>query len=135
MRQTFKGELVTQWSQDREKQFAEENGINPVKGASLPGLGKDILHYGGNSGYQAINLAYLRGATHIYLIGYNMGAGGNTHFFGDHSGGLVSGNYAGFVEQFDRLSQDLAEEGVTVINCTPDTALYQFPIGKLREVL
>lgn len=98
------------------------------------GLGKTKLHHGGNSGYQAINMAYLLGATKIILLGYNMSKpGGKNHFFGDHPKGLHNGNYEAYAKNFDRLAEDLSQEGVEVINCTPNSKLTQFQRGELCD--
>lgn len=94
----------------------------------MSGLGRDCLHYGNNSGYQAINLAYLFGAKRIILLGYDMHAIGPRHFFGEHPGSLSSGSdYADWIPRFNQLAADLKSEGVEVINCTRSTALHCFP--------
>lgn len=120
----FAGEL---WTQDNRA--AQRFGLNRMQGTSAPGLGRTHIHWGGNSGYQAINLAYLWGAARVVLMGYDMQrTEGKSHWFGDHPKGL-SGNspYATWVQKFDRLSADLKSEGVEVINATRETALTCFP--------
>lgn len=106
-----------------------------MEGCGAPGLGRDHIRHGSNSGYQAINLAYLLGAGRIILLGYDMGATGNTHFFGAHPKPMTSGNYTTFVERFTPLAEDLKREGVEVLNCTPQTALTQFTRASLDDVL
>lgn len=132
--QAFEGEKWTQAHNDTTRTFAEEWGLNYKPGAGQGGLGVDKIHHGANSGYQAINLAYLFGAERIILLGYDMGATGDTHFFGNHPKGLFNGNYRSFVSNFDRLAQDLKRYGVEVINCTRQTALTQFPRGVIDDV-
>ena len=133
----FKGKLYTQWHnrEQKDKAWAESHGITAIQGAHVKGLGRDIIHFNGNSGAQAINLAYLLGATRIILLGYDMGATGNTHFFGSHPKGMANGNYNQYVANFNRLADDLKREGVGVINCTRKTALTQFKIAALSDVL
>lgn len=94
-----------------------------------------MLHFNANSGAQAINLAYLMGATRIILLGYDMGATGQSHWFGSHPKGLNNGNYAGYVRNFTKLAADLRYEGVEVINCTRTTALTQFPRAELSSII
>ena len=119
--------MWTQAHTDAVKEFAEEFGLNYRDGAGHPGLGRDRIHHGSNSGYQAINLAYLLGADRIILLGYDMQrTGGQGHFFGDHPKGLTNGHYEGFIPRFTDLARDLGNEGVDVINCTRETALHQF---------
>jgi len=128
----FKGKLFTQYSNAKEQEYARENGIEALSGAHSAGLGRDQLHYGSNSGYQAINLAFLLGATTINLLGYDMGkTGGKNHWFGNHPNGLTNGNYESFIPRFDSLAKDLAAEGVDVINYTRTTKLTQFKRGNL----
>jgi len=118
---------VTQHHAAGELEYAQENGITAVPGQDRPGLGLDLLHFNSNSGAQAINLAYLYGAKTIILLGYDMQhTNGQKHFFGDHTGPLHNGNHANYVKCFDKLANDLASEGVEVINCTRVTALTQF---------
>lgn len=131
----FKGEKWTQVHNEQTRQFAEEFGLKYKPGVGQGGLGREKLHHGSNSGYQAINLAYLFGAARIILLGYDMGATGDTHFFGSHPKGLFNGAYKSFVRNFDGLAKDLAAEGVEVINCTRETALTQFKREELDKTL
>lgn len=100
-------------------------------GCGSKGLGLDKIHHGSNSGYQAINLAYLMGADCIILLGYDMHRRNGNHFFGDHPKKFTNGDYSSFVPRFDALAKDLAREGVEVINCTPGSALHQFRMESL----
>ena len=119
--------MITQYRNDEEKAAAEARGLTAYKGTDLKGLGRSLIHYNSNSGAQAINLAYLKGATRIILLGYNMqNTGGKSHWFGDHPKELTNGQYHTYVERFTRLAADLAAEGVEVINCSRETALHQF---------
>lgn len=96
-----------------------------------------MIHWGGNSGYQAINLAYLWGARRVVLLGYDMQkTDGKSHWFGDHPKGL-NGNspYPTWIQKFDRLAADLKSEGVEVINATRETALRCFQRANLEDIL
>lgn len=101
-------------------------GLDAIEGKSGNGLGKGCLRHGENSGHQAINLAYLLGASHIYLLGYDMGATGKTHWFGSHPKELHQGEYSSYVSNFNQIARDLKAEGVRVVNFTRQTALNQF---------
>ena len=116
---------------------AKKFNLNVVYGRSLPGLGRDVVHYGANSGYQAINLAYLWGASKIVLLGFDMQpTGGKVHFFGDHKAGLCNGPaFNNIIPKFTKLAEDLAAEGVEVINCSRQTALTCFKRQYLETVL
>lgn len=136
VRQSFKGKLYTQYRTADEKKWCESQGLTALKGEHRAGLGREILHFNANSGAQAINLAYLLGATRIVLIGYDMGkTGGRNHWFGDHPKGFAHGKYEDYVRHFDRLAADLEHEGVEVINCTRQTRLTQFRRAEIESVL
>lgn len=140
---TFTGEKWIQNSaiqKENDKlhyEAAQKHGLKIVHGRDSVGLGRDVIHYASNSGYQAINLAYLWGASRIVLLGYDMQkTGGEVHFFGDHPQGLANGpNFDSIIPKFDPLAKDLAAEGVEVINCTRQTALKCFKRQDLETVL
>jgi hypothetical protein len=116
-----------------EREAIEKFGLNYREGEDGPGLGKDRLRYGSNSGYQAINLAYLMGAKRILLLGYDMGHSDKRHFFGEHPKAIrASTDYRQFIPGFSALARDLDKEGVSVINCSRQTALTCFPRGNIN---
>lgn len=132
----FSGEL---WTQDTEA--AKRHGLNHVTGRHdrAGRLSKEpgVITFGNNSGFQAMNLAYHWGARRLLLLGFDCkkGAQGN-HWFGDHKPPLGNYNpYARWLEFFTTLAKDLAAEGVTVLNCSRDTALTCFPRATITEVL
>lgn len=94
------------------------------------------LRTGGNSGYQAINLAYLLGYKKIVLLGYDMQeTNGQTHWHGLHKG-LNNPNHQQFSTwraSFALLAWELKKAGVRVVNATRQTALTcfkQMSVGK-----
>lgn len=107
--------------------------VEQIKTMDLPGLGLDVVHTGGNSGYQAINWAFLQGAKKIVLLGFDMHG---THWHGDHGRGLPNAHpFAKWIKAFPRLAADLEKQDVEVINCTPGTKLTCFKQQKLRETI
>ncbi len=91
------------------------------------------LRTGKNSGYQAIGIAAHLGASTILLLGYDMRANGAVdHFFGHRD---RKPPYVSFLPLFASLLKPLAERGITVINCTPESALTCFPKLSLRDAL
>jgi hypothetical protein len=103
------------------------------------GLGTSSVNTGNNSGYQAINLAFLEGATTIVLLGYDMQhTGGRHHWHADHPRHLGNFN-RGMPElcapKFAALARDLRERGVAVINASRETALTCFDRLTLAETL
>lgn len=93
-----------------------------------------VIHTGRNSGYQAINLAYMLGARRVVLLGYDMQrTGGRGHFFGDHPRGLRNDDPGQYVGCFNAMQPERV--GLEVINCTRETALRCFPRKRLEDVL
>lgn len=111
--------------------------MNRIGSENRPGLGREgVIHQGGNSGYQAINLAYLWGARAIVLLGMDCGAGvrGEAHWFGQHPTGLSQHQpFEVWRTKFPMLAADLAAEGVPVLNCSRQTALDCFPRHTLEN--
>jgi len=121
---TFDGEL---WTQDFGA--SEKYGLHRIDGNKADGLGRDKVHYGANSGYQAINLAYLFGAKKMILLGFDMKRGEDkkSHWHGDHPGSLnTSMPIHTWIKNFRKLAEDLREEKVEVVNASRETALECF---------
>lgn len=90
----------------------------------------DTLNHGSNSGYQCLNLAYLKGCPRIVMVGYDMkiGEDGKTHCHDPHHIPTPPDVYdniskAGY---FESIATELYEEGVEVINTSIDSALHCF---------
>lgn len=98
---------------------------------------RGVIHHGGNSGYQAIGLAYEFGAKKLILVGFDMQKTfGKTHHHGDHPKPLSqSGPYSYWIPNFNKLAIDLKRAGVQVINATRVTALKCFEQRSLEEAL
>lgn len=130
----FGGEL---WTQDVKAR--RDFSLNFVPGVSQPGLGRDgVIHHGGNSGYQAINLAWLWGASQIVLLGFDCKEDdqGRAHWFGQHGPGLIQKQPFGMWQNaFPKLAADLKTEGCRVVNCSRDTALQCFEKMSLETAI
>lgn len=114
--------------------------INLVAGMTKVGFSKNpaLVHYGDNSGFQALNIALLQGATKIILVGFNMQrVKDKGHFFGDHPNPFVNTadyGYTRFIQAFD-AAKDSVPAGVDIVNCTPNTALTCFRQSTLEVEL
>lgn len=128
VKQGFKGESYTINDVDKSLNPSDKYDLTRINSKQGTGLGEDCIHYGGNSGYQAVNLAYLKGAGTILLIGFDMlGA----HYFGDHPKTLNNGSpFKQFIKAFEEITQD-----VEIINCSRMTALTCFPRKRIDQVL
>jgi hypothetical protein len=125
---------VEMWTQDNAA--AERWQINRIRGVNREGLGHSDIHMGGNSGYQAINLAFLWGCKRILLLGMDMRLGphGEKHWHGDHEEPLVQRQtFDQWLLRFEKMAIDLKAVGVSVVNCTPGSALTCFPMSDIGE--
>jgi hypothetical protein len=118
---------------------AQAFGLRLVRGHVADGFSADpsAIHYGGNSGFQAINLALLFGAARVVLVGFDMRTvDGKRHFFGGHPPALHRGgaNYSRFIPDFERAAAVLPP-GVEILNATPGSALTCFPMVSLDDSL
>ena len=112
--------------------------INEVDFVRHPCLGKgNVVSHGGNSGYIAINLAYLFGANKIVLVGYDHQHTNNkTHWHGDHDKKQFTQNAGDtdrWLDNFDILAGELKEEGVDLVNCSISTAITSCRRGNLED--
>jgi hypothetical protein len=132
VRESFAGEPWT-----LQNFAAKKHRLHEMPSDAKPGLGRKVMHLGGNSGYQAVNMAYLFGARRIILLGYDMQrTGGRSHWHGDHPKGLRNTSpFASWIARFKVLAKDLREAGVEAVNATRETALLGFERVDLREAL
>lgn len=130
----FAGE---RWTQD--ERAAKEFGLNWVAGRDAAGFSfdRERIHYGRNSGFQCCNIAILRGAARILLLGFDMQAAGRRrHWFGDHPGELNrDSDYAGWVLRMNEAAQGAKDARVEIINCSRVSALTAYPRARLADCL
>lgn len=121
------------WSADAAAAF----NLIYAPGRKGEGLGKQVIHAGGSSGFMAVGLAYFLGASEIYLLGFDMQfTGGKSHWHGDHqkTSNPTPDMMRLWVERFVPLWRDLDQIGIPLINCTRETAL-TIPKMTLEDVL
>lgn len=125
--------LARMWTQDQRA--VSKYGVQYVASANNPGLSKKpgIVNTGNNSGYQALNLAYIAGATKIILLGYDMKG---THWHGDHPAPINSRlPFEMWIPAFQRMARDFKDTNCEVINATPESLLKGFRKVPLEEAL
>jgi hypothetical protein len=124
--------LVTQ-----DNSASERFQLFRQRGGNREGLGLEVIHQNGNSGMQAINLAFLWGSRRILLIGMDMREiDGQKHRHGDHEKGLVQAQLFGeWIHKGKKLAEDLKAQGCEVVNCTPGSALPWFPMSTIEKEL
>jgi len=123
----FPGE---KWTQDKpsggvapDPDRAREWGINIIRSEDRPGISftPGVIHQGGNSGFQAVNLAVLWGVSKILLLGFDMGG---SHWFKDRPAKFNKGSdFSLFIKAFELAAPQIEH---MVINCSRRTALTCF---------
>lgn len=94
--------------------------------------------WGFNSGTSAINLGVHLGSRQIILLGFDMqpGLDGHSHWHLGHGNETrPRPNYARFMRGFPIMAKDATRMGVEIINCSPGTAITDFPVVNLKEIL
>lgn len=134
VKEKFKGET---WG--GHQTIAQQYQTHWIKNANRPGLGTDhVINNNGNSGFQAINLAYLFGSRRILLVGFDMKLGPKKekHWHEDHPAPCVQAQVFGeWIHKAATLAKDLERHGCKVINCSVETALTCWPRATLQESL
>jgi hypothetical protein len=93
---------------------------------------------GGNSGFQALNIAVQFGATRIVLVGYDMRIDRGLHWHGPHPKGLNNPSeqvLARWRRALDGTAETLAGLGVEVLNASPVSALKAYPIMDFEKAI
>jgi hypothetical protein len=125
-------------AQNDKAAVAEAYSVRLVAGRPGDTFSRDpaVIHFGNNSGFQALNVAILMGARRIVLVGYDMRVvDRRRHFFGDHPKGLINSvDYRLFAPHFAAAARAL-EPDVAIINATPGSALTCWPMMPLAEAL
>lgn len=91
---------------------------------------KDSICHGNNSGYAAINLAYLLGAKKIILLGYDMKNEGTRGHYHNGYPVPVTGNNIykdQFIPGFQIIADQLKQKNVEVYNASMTSALTVWP--------
>lgn len=127
----FKGE---KWTVSREA--SQKWDLNYVPGDSQIewGTSLDLIAYGGNSGFQALNLAVLQGASRVILLGYDMQfTSGRKHWHtGKVNRPMRGSNYADWLKRFDKAAPHIP---VPVFNASRNSAIKCFPKVTLTDIL
>lgn len=93
---------------------------------------------GGNSGFQAINLAVQMGATRILLIGFDMSDSAGVHWYGRNNWSQANNPdetaFKRWTGSILRAVPVLKARGVEVIDCSLQGALQCFPKVALEAV-
>lgn len=88
--------------------------------------------YGGNSGFQTLNLAFAQGVRDVVLLGFDMGG---LHFFGEHPPAIAKPSpFNTWIKHFREAAPVIAAAGMRVVNATRGGRLEAFPRVRLEDV-
>lgn len=94
---------------------------------------------GGNSGFQAFNLAIQFGAKRIILVGFDMRGDSGPHWYGRNDWAMANNPtdnvYSRWVSAFNATAPALRDRGISVINVSPVSALECFPKMSLTAAI
>ena len=126
----------------KNKQDSGVPGVIQLRMGNRRGLSDEwpFVCWGGNGGYQAINLAYLLGYKKVVLLGYDMSEQNKkAHWHSDHnfpgSTNPCKSTFTMWRKDFEPLASALQKKGIEVVNVTRRTLLSAFPQATLEEIL
>lgn len=99
--------------------------------------GAPFVQQGRSSGHTAVSLALSFGASKVALLGYDMRiVDGREHHHAEYRGPRDLDQYAReFVPAFNGWHAAARSVGCEIVNCTPGSAVTEFPFADLDEVL
>lgn len=124
-----------------DRQAAARYGLRLVRVAEADRMcmaQAGVIGSGGNSGFQALNLALQFGARRIVLVGFDLNLVGGVHWHGRHAPRLnnpTAANLARWAERLDSQAAAIAALGVEILNASPTSALQAFPKVRLEDAL
>lgn len=92
------------------------------------------VYTGDNSGFAALGMAMQRGAKRIALLGYDMTVPGHFHAGYPWVSRYGAQDYGRWAAMFGVLATFAKQNGVSIINCNPASAVACFPFGSWEEV-
>mgnify|MGYP000850353151 FL=1 len=107
------------------------------KRLGFPEPGGPYLHQGRNSGNTAVSLAIAMGAARVLMVGYDCQiVGGREHHHDEYKGPRDTTIYdLEFRHAFNGWNEAALNSGVTILNCTPGSAIAEFPFADLDQEL
>jgi hypothetical protein len=111
------------------KQYRDELILDPI----------GTVGAGGNSGFQALNLAIQFGSRRIILIGFDMSSQGGLHWYGRNHWPMANNpsetNFRRWIAAFEKAGPVLREIGADVINISQHSVLSCFPKQSIEQAL
>ncbi|WP_375782905.1 hypothetical protein ACE10Z_23615 [Bradyrhizobium sp. Pha-3] len=94
---------------------------------------------GGTSGFAALQLAVLKRARHIVLLGFDYGLQGDRDHYHDayvgHGAGADAATWQRWAENFNVIAPQMVARGIEVINASPASQISCFPKCSIEDAL
>lgn len=98
-----------------------------------------VIGAGGNSGFQALNIAVQFGATGILLIGFDMHGRGGAHWYGRNGWAMANNpdedNFQRWQRSLRAIASELVASGIDVVNASPISAVDCFRRDTIERAL
>ena len=97
----------------------------------------DTVRHGCTSGYCALNIAVLKHARRIVLLGFDYGVSGNKHHYHDEYWWHrpMDQNWPAWAKRFSAAAITCQALNVDVVNASPDSAITAFKTMELQEAV
>jgi hypothetical protein len=132
----WKGLVVTPSSHAKTVLGDRIRRIQLVNRPDFSRPGELTLKFGRSSGHTAISLAVALGAARIVLLGYDMRrVDGRSHHHDDYLNTTDALYERDFIPWFKGWNEAAQARGIEILNATPGSALLEFPLVSIEDVL
>lgn len=98
-----------------------------------------VIGSGGNSGFQALNLALQFGGRKIVGLGFDMSSRSGAHWYGRNNWPYANNpsddNFKRWIAAFDNAASQMREIGAEFVNASRASALTMFRKATVSEIL
>lgn len=126
--------LITSTSSDAARRYLGR--VKKIATLRSPNFLYDThVKHGNSSGHTAISLAVALGATRVILLGFDMrlvNGRSHSHDFYTERAQVYRAEYLPAFRDWNRAA---VRAGVLIINATPGSALHEFPIMRLEDIV
>ena len=128
--------LVVTTSRSAKAEMPKVRRVQSELKPAFPALGAPVIRKGRSSGHTAVGLAVALGAARVVLLGYDMRVvDGRSHHHDDYRAGDRLVYEVSFIPAFNGWNAAALKVGVQILNASVGSALREFPMADLNEVL
>lgn len=138
----FAGIKVTWAGNGLNNEYADLHAVQIAKGDGQPYSQRlewtpGVIGGGGNSGFQALNLAVQWGARRVLLVGFDMTDAYGVHWYGRNTWPRANNPshdaFRRWIDAYNAAMPVLKARGVEVFNASPKSALKCFPFLSVQD--